>query len=248
MPQTRFLIACEARTGSNWLCGLLNSHPDVLCHHEVFHPDALYYAFGFRDGRLAHLGSTAERDRDPRRFARELLDADFGRSAVGFKILGQQAPGLLRELLADASVKKLILRRRNRVRAFVSLLRARQTGHWAQKSYDGIAVRVDPRELAEYVRDYDEHYRMLREATQGQPALELVYEDLQQEPRRIEDVLRFLGVGVSGVSLSARNARQSQDGLESAIENHAELCAALRGGPLADELREAAQPAHSAGT
>lgn len=247
MPTTRFLIACEARTGSNWLCGLLNSHPEVLCHHEVFHPDALYYAFGFRDGRLAHLGTPADRDRDPRRFAHELWNADFDRSAVGFKILGGQVPDLLRELLADGSIHKLILRRRNRVRAFVSLLRARQTGHWAQNSYDGVAVHVDPGELLEFVRGYEKHYAFLRAATVGQPALELVYEDLQQEPWRIGDVLRFLGVGAQGVSLHARNARQSQDGLQRAIANHAELSAALHGTPLGDELWDEAPQAHSAG-
>ena len=238
MPTTRFLIACEARTGSNWMCGLLNSHPQVLCHHEVFHPEALYYAFGYRDGRLAHLGAIQDRDRDPLRFARALWDEDHGHAAVGFKILAGQVPALLQTLLADTSVRKLILRRRSRVRAYLSLLRARQTGHWAQKSYDGVAVHVEPLQLAEFARRYERYYTELRAATLLQPAREVVYEDLERDPRVLAGVLRFLGVDAQDVELSARNVRQSQDTLVAAIANHAELVDALRGTPLEAELQD----------
>ncbi len=149
MPKTRLLIACQPRTGSNWLCSLLQSHPQILCHHEVFHPDEIYYAVGHRDGRLSHLGSTHERDRDPLGFLEQLWHEDFGRSVVGIKLLDGQAPEVLARLLADTQVRKLVLRRQSRVRAYVSLLRARETGFWARTSYDGVAVRVEARELLE---------------------------------------------------------------------------------------------------
>jgi len=238
MPKTRFLIACEARTGSNWLCGLLNSHPQVLCHHEVFHPDALYYAAGFRDGRLAHLGPLAARDHDPLDFANRLFSADFGRAAVGFKLLAGQAPPLLAQLLADRSVKKLILRRRSRVRAYVSLLRARETGRWAQRSYDGMAVHIEPSALVEFAQRYDDWYAGLRAATRTQPVRELVYEDLQQEPGRIESALEFLEVGPAAAELRPINERQSRDSLREAIGNLDELLCALRGTELGAELLE----------
>ena len=35
---TRFVILAAPRSGSNLLCTLLNSHPEILCHHEVFNP------------------------------------------------------------------------------------------------------------------------------------------------------------------------------------------------------------------
>src|SRR5258706_3016978 len=150
MPKTRLLIACQPRTGSNWLCSLLQSHPQILCHHEVFHHDEIYYAVGHRDGRLSHLGSTHERDRDPLGFLEQLWHEDFGRSVVGIKLLDGQAPEVLARLLADTQVRKLVLRRQSRVRAYVSLLRARETGFWARTSYDGVAVRVEARELLEF--------------------------------------------------------------------------------------------------
>jgi LPS sulfotransferase NodH len=238
MPTTRFLIACQPRTGSNWLCTLLQSHPRILCHHEVFHPDQIFYAVGHRDGRLAQLGDTRQRDRDPLGFLEQLWRADFGRAAVGIKLLDGQAPEVLARLLADTGVKKLLLRRRSRLRAYVSLLRARETGKWARSAYDGLAVEVRAPELLEFARRYDAYYARLRAATAAQPALEIVYEDLQREPRELERVLGFLGVGAAASPLVAHTEKQSRDSLREAIRNFDELELALHGSALAQELAE----------
>jgi len=236
MPVTRFLIVCQPRTGSNWLCTLLQSHPEILCHHEVFHADEIYYAVGHRDGRLAHLGTPEERDRDPLRFLERLWSEDFGRPAVGIKLLDGQAPDVLARLLADSGVKKILLRRESRVRAYVSLLRARETGHWARTPYDGVTVHVEAHELLEFARRYDAFYASLRAATRSQPALEVVYEELQHDPRELARVLQFLEVDAAGAALSARTARQSRDSLRQAIRNFDDLALALRGSSLEIEL------------
>ena len=34
------------------LCTLLGSHPEILCHHEVFNPSGIFYALYYRDGRI----------------------------------------------------------------------------------------------------------------------------------------------------------------------------------------------------
>ena len=65
----RFVILGAPRTGTNLLCTLLDSHPDVLCHHEVFNPAGIFWALGDRQGAL-DLGSMAERDADPLGFRR----------------------------------------------------------------------------------------------------------------------------------------------------------------------------------
>jgi LPS sulfotransferase NodH len=249
MPETRFLIACQPRTGSNWLCAMLQSHPRILCHHEVFHPDEIYYAVGHRDGRLAHLGSARDRDADPARFLERLWREDFGRPVVGVKLLGDQAPELRARLLADTGVKKVLLRRRSRVRAYVSLLRARASGFWARTSYDGLAVHVEAGELLDFARRYDAWYAGLRAATRSKPALEVVYEELQRDPRVLARLLEFLGVDSTGVQLGAHMPRQSSDTLREAISNFGALASALRGSTLEPELAEdasAARSSHSA--
>ena len=54
----RFVVLAVPRVGSNYLCSLLNSHPEILCHHELFHPKGIYLAYGYKDGRLDLDGPT----------------------------------------------------------------------------------------------------------------------------------------------------------------------------------------------
>src|SRR5437763_1727781 len=111
------------------LCTLLDSHPAILCHHELFNPAGIFYALGLRDGSLA-LGTMAERDRDPMAFLNRLWGAHQGNACAGFKMTHRQNDMVFRSLLVDATIKKIILRRKNRVRTFVSRLIAERTGVW----------------------------------------------------------------------------------------------------------------------
>ena len=123
----RFVVLAQARTGSNLLCGLLNSHPRILCHHGLFNSAGIHYATDHRDGSL-DFGTVQERDRDPRAFLAKVWAANAGCSAVGFKINRAEHEGALDVVLPDPSVRKIVLRRRNRVKAYVSSLIAESTG------------------------------------------------------------------------------------------------------------------------
>src|SRR4051794_40219654 len=61
---TRFVILAAPRTGSNMLVTLLGSHPDVLCHHELFNDTGIYYAVPLRGGGF-DLGTMEDRLHDP---------------------------------------------------------------------------------------------------------------------------------------------------------------------------------------
>src|SRR5262245_13967965 len=124
MPKTRFVIVTYPRTGSNWLCGALNSHPSVLCHYEVLHPEQIYYERAYAEPRPHVIPSVADRDADPRAFVDDLFARDFGHEAVGVKLMHGHAPLLTGELLRDPSVRKIVFRRENRVRVFLSVKRA----------------------------------------------------------------------------------------------------------------------------
>ena len=41
-PMRPFVILAAPRTGSNMLCTLLNSHPAITCHHEIFNPRGVF--------------------------------------------------------------------------------------------------------------------------------------------------------------------------------------------------------------
>ena len=127
---TRFVVLAAPRTGSNWLCTLLDSHPRVVCHREIFHPDGIHAAASLAGAALELGGLVEQRDRDPAGLLARVWAADGGRDAVGFKLNRESTPGGFAAVLDDPGVRKIVLRRDNRVRTCVSELVARQTGAW----------------------------------------------------------------------------------------------------------------------
>ena len=94
----RVVVLAAPRTGSNLLCTLLNSHSDVLCHHEIFNPEGIFYAITHRDGSL-DLGSIQARDRAPLAFLDRVWQAHEGKACVGFKMTRGQNEQVLRQSL-----------------------------------------------------------------------------------------------------------------------------------------------------
>ena len=45
----RFVIISIPRTGSNLLCGALDFHPEIICHYELFHKEAIYHSSKYGD-------------------------------------------------------------------------------------------------------------------------------------------------------------------------------------------------------
>lgn len=239
---TRFVILNAARTGSNYLCALLDSHPEVLCHHEIFNPHVVGVArhlqvSGFR------LGTIEERERDPIAFLQRVWDTPLGHTAVGFKLCWRQHEIAYRAVLADTSVRKIVLKRRNRVKTFVSLLRARQTGEWVV--YDGDAlrderprIRVEPSELLDNVAFNDAYYAEIAStlAATSQESLTLFYEDLASAAT-LRRILEFLGVSDSDPAV-LRGGTQKLIGepLRDVVANFDELRMALAGSGLESEL------------
>ena len=126
---TRFVILAAPRSGSNFLCSLLNSHAEILCHHEVYNPSGIFYALDRRDGSL-DLGTVEERDQAPLAFLERLWSATLGRQCVGFKMTRGQNEHVLEEVLRDPGVRKIVLHRRNRIKTYVSTLVAERSGQW----------------------------------------------------------------------------------------------------------------------
>jgi LPS sulfotransferase NodH len=232
---TRFVIAAFPRTGSNWLCGVLNSHPQVICHYEVFHPKAVYYAHSFPEWRPQLRWTLERRDADPRGFADWLYASHYGHAAVGLKLMHGHAPEVAAELLRDPSVRTIVLRRRNRVRVFLSAKRATAAGKFTQVSYDGMRIALDAGELQEFCAEYDAYFDGVGRLVAGKDVLRLSYEELFDDGR-VGEVLSFLGLDPDHGPLAAKHVRQSSDSLRSAIANFDELAERLAGTPLLDDL------------
>ena len=138
---TRFVILAAPRTGSNLLCTLLNSHPEVLCHHELFNPNGIFYALEYRDGSL-DLGSMEARDREPFAFLQRVWDHPQGASCVGFKMTRGQNRDIMQNVIEDPGVLKILLYRRNRLKTFISEQLARQTDRWEVYAWEELATET----------------------------------------------------------------------------------------------------------
>jgi LPS sulfotransferase NodH len=243
---TRFVILNAARTGSNYLCALLNSHPEILCHHEIFNPHVVGVARDLHNGGFA-LGTIEERERDPIAFLERVWRTALGYPIVGFKLCWRQHEVAYRAVLADTSVRKIVLKRRNRVRTFVSLLRARQTGEWVIYADTGAApgeaaIRVEYPELLHNI-DYNEQYYAEVESTlaaTGQQHLTLFYEELTAEPA-LARLLEFLGAARPDPALLQSGTRKliTSRSLREVVSNFDELHAAVAGTALEAELHAA---------
>ncbi len=154
---TRFVILAVPRTGSNLLCTLLNSHPQILCHHEVFNPQGVFTALDYRGHGLA-VESLQQRDHDPLGFLDRVWQTGQTTTCVGFKWTRGQNQDVLKSVVEDTGVKKIVLRRRNRIKTYVSERIAQETQQWEVYSRQELTmprprIQVDTGGIAATHRD-----------------------------------------------------------------------------------------------
>ena len=231
---TRFVILAAPRTGSNLLCTLLNSHPEVLCHHELFNPNGIFYALEYRDGSL-DLGSMEARDREPFAFLQRVWEHSQGASCVGFKMTRGQDEAVIQSLIEDSGVLKILLYRRNRLKTFISEQLARQTDRWEVYTRDELAtvtprLHVDVEAFRAHCDLNDGFYQDIEHALQSglQSWIETAYEDILTAAEHIR-LLEFLGVEATDARLVQSSIKQSDTNLRTHIENYRELETAFEG-------------------
>jgi LPS sulfotransferase NodH len=244
-PITPFVILNAPRTGSNYLCTLLNSHSEILCHHEIFNPHVVGVARHLQSSGF-HMGTIEERERDPIEFLRRVWRHSEGRRSVGFKLCWKQNEAIFYAMLADPWIRKIILKRRNRIKSFVSLLLARQTGEWV--IYNDAAtpgarpkVHVDETELWRHIAFNDAYYEEIESAIRqpGHLGHVLYYEDLFSETSLCA-TLKFLNVTEPNPALLAGQTwKLSSTSLRDLVASFDSLESALRGTPLEAELYSA---------
>jgi hypothetical protein len=240
MPE-RFVILAAPRSGSNMLCTMLGSHPSILCHHEIFNPKGIRLALRLRDTGFA-LGTVEERERDPEAFLERVWTTDLGFPRVGFKLTHRQNEPVFRRLLADATVAKVVLKRRNRLKTYVSYRISETIAEWEVYRAQDLTrerprVRVEPRLFLERVAFDDAYHDEIRRAAEGggHPWIEVSYERLTflEEQNRILD---FLGVAPTSAGLEIGSVKQNSRDLRDLVENYDELCCYFVGTPFEAEL------------
>lgn len=129
-----FLIVASPRSGSNYLCYLLNAQQDVMCHLELFHPDVV--PLKIRDWhQFGRQITTKMRDRNPEKYVKKVFARhQFSQRPIkhiGGKLLlseSQIESGLVP--LLKHTGKIILLERKNKLAWYSSLNIASQTGDW----------------------------------------------------------------------------------------------------------------------
>ncbi len=235
---TRFIVLGRSRTGSNFLRGLLNSHPQIVTFGELFRNydtvDWAYANYRQTEAMMAQMQS------DPVGFMEQEI---FGRfpdeiRAVGFKIFYYHARAngwerLWAQLEATKPLRVIHIKRRNMLKTHVSRKRAAQTDIWTDTTGSARAAQPLILDYAECLADFERTRAWEAEYDArfaDHPLLEIIYEDLarddEREMRRVQD---FLNVAYQ--DLKPDTFRQSGESLQRAIANYDELRAQFAGTP-----------------
>ncbi|MCA9140266.1 MAG: hypothetical protein KDB00_26025 [Planctomycetales bacterium] len=238
---TRFVILAAPRTGSNLLCTLLNSHPEILCHHEVFNPRGVFTARDYC-GRELDVDSLHDRDENWSDFLDRVWQSGAERSCVGFKWTRGQNTDVLNSVVADPGVRKIVLRRKNRIKTFVSERIAQQTDQWEVYSRQDLvmprpSIRVDVADLFEHIERNKQFYdKLLMSLDWGnQFVVEIDYERLFETTVQ-ENLFKFLGVDPPERPPVAESVKQNPKDLRDSIANFTELAEQLSTVGMTSEL------------
>jgi LPS sulfotransferase NodH len=222
-----FVVLAYQRTGSNMLVrNHLNKHPAVHMHFELYNEKAIYTQSrpGETHGANRDLDAIRARDKDPAGFLERTI-RESPTPAVGFKFFPEHArdADFLDRLLADHRIRKVILRRENRLACLTSIVRASVTGSYINASLDKVRVHISPSDFQSWIRGYDQYYAFLRDRLTGQEFVEITYESLVANPSStLQPIFGLLGLPpqLNARALPGDLRPQSSGKLSQAVANY----------------------------
>lgn len=188
----KFMISCPARSGSSMLCSLIHSHPQAICHHEVFaiegRPTVMgIYARKRRDVHGFEQRLRTYRDERPEAFLYDIVFNPQGRRCVGFKFKTDEAlqpayRAILDLIVNDSDIKIIHLVRRNVLDQYISHRVVEQTGKTFVREGshrpEPKPIRIDTDHLVAYVRDVRERQQSAFNVYRQHRAFVIYYEDI----------------------------------------------------------------------
>ena len=228
----KFVIVSIPRTGSNLLCGALDAHPEIICHYELFHKEAIYYSSKYGNEWMKTY-SVQKRNDDPNAFLDFIFSHRFGKTAktIGYKIFAGHNDELLKDLISDKKVKKIILKRDNLFMAYLSHLEAQKTGVFVVKKENNdnktkynFKVNIDLNKFKHFEKHNKSFFinieNKLKESTQNYITLE--YQSVLELENRLK-MLKFLEVKPDPDLLKIEYIKLNIRKLEDRIENYSEI-------------------------
>lgn len=234
----RFIILTTARSGSNFLLGMLNAHSQVLAFGELFREkktigwDIDPYDRYLQSHRLKRLSQT-----DPVAFLKNHVFINFpGKiKAVGFKIFYYHAQDESRGhlwgfLRGQNDINVIHLKRMNTLKTMLSLKKAFLTNKWTQTSLEHeerSSISLDYDECLENFNWTHKSQKQFDIFFQNHPKLNVTYEDLASDTdKELARIQKFLGIDYE--ICKPATIKQSNQILSQAISNYSELKAKFK--------------------
>jgi len=233
----KFVVYGVPRVGSNFFISQLNCHPDILCHYEIFHRNAIYDGFADKSESSSWLEAVSlqERNASPEKFQTKLFEEHYGYTHVGYNLFPGQNDIVLKCSIADPNLKKIILKRKNIIENYISFRIAVKTKIWSSKDAKDKGVdetRIDKRvrfereEFIQHVRRINRFYDNLENniTLRQNEYLAIYYEDLLRDRQAVLDrVYDFLDVKQVMLSEITTFDKQNKEELRELVINYEEL-------------------------
>lgn len=252
-----FVIWFTGRTGSTYLCDLLNSHPQIYCRMEDFceikidGPDAVpantkayslnnmlfTRALFTPDSRIENPDSSTVLE-----YMEQIFSSESAAAGFKLKFPNQSAvfPEVAEQLPKIPSIKIIELIRENTLKQSISLRNVeRINALGVSRSANAIeSVKLEPLTLdVELAVKHANYFLRIREEFQQYTSMfadsiSVTYEQVCFEPQQaLARLLEFLNVD-SNVDLTSKFSKTTPNSIQDAIANYDELAAAVKGTKL----------------
>lgn len=259
MSPKKLAIVTTSRTGSNMLVFMLNSHPDILCHFELFHKEHIFHNF---DESMMEDASRLQgeewldlknRDADPVKFLDEVMSLPFGKEVVGMKIFNSHNRAILDQIIEDEDFYKIVLFRHNQFFRYTSEVAARETGIYSVlKKYSYYDKLTERRKIHFNFTEYEKMTKVvegffndLKSKLRGK----VFYCEYTQikEPWCEKALVKFLDIQDIPELRKDDQVRQNSSSLEERVENWDELVNYAKDKGLEEWLTEKPYPVSELG-
>ncbi len=233
IESTKFVVLASPRTGSNFVTEVLNQHSSICCYNEIFHNSTMDSAKELSPKET--MQSIEWRNANPLEFLGNVWKQQHGKILTGFKLFFSHNAKVINAVLQDRTVKKILIRRKNIVRQYVSFQIGLRDNQWNCRSTKKEAVQpmaIDPHELQQFSEKLHVQYARARSEMHktGQEFHEVAYEDIfgPAQDDHMRQICLFLGISEK---IDTRTSLQKQhpEPLCSLIANFDEVETALKG-------------------
>jgi len=233
-----FVLYAVPRVGSNYLTSLLNLSPNLICHYELFHKRNIYYGFGDKampDPSSSDI-SLKNRDRDPLFFLDDVRNRSLSYDCIGFNLFPGHSEKILDYSLKETFMKKVVLRRKDVLKNFISYKIAQKTGVWnsrKQKEHVDKKIIFDKKEFIDHVVANEAFYRSVESFLEvgKHEYFTLYYEQLLESDKCFYDLLEYLGASSDIQHNREKFKKQNPEPLSLLVENFDFMVASLKGTP-----------------